>query len=288
MSASPARIDTTNGTTTVIATVLRPNGQPTNPGTQVRFSTNLGVIDEVVETDSSGAARATLRGDGRFGTAKVRATTGNITTPVELDVEIGRAARSVTLQANPTNLPATGGRVNLIAVVRDSQGQGLAGVPVNFQTELGVLGSRGSLLQTNAAGEARDTVTVSEAEIANTDSTEFTVTVQATGNEGGLISQTFRVRIQSQRPEADFTVQTAGGLRVSFQSTSTGQEPLTFEWDFGDSSGDVEEADDRNPVHEYLAANTYTVTLSVTNSFGSDVVVKRVRVENGRAEIVTQ
>lgn len=287
LSASPARIDSINGSTTVVATVLRANGQPVNPGTQVRFSTNLGRIDEVVETDSSGTARATLRGDGRLGTAKVRATTGNVATPAELDVEIGRPARTVTLQANPTNLPSTGGRVTLIAVVRDSQGQPLSDAVVNFQTELGQLGSRGSLLRTNSAGEVRDQLTVTEAEIVNTNSTEFTVTVQTAGGDGALISDTFEVRLQTQRPDADFTVQSAGQFRVSFLSQSTGQEPLTFDWDFGDNSGDVPESDDRNPIHDYRSAGTFTVTLTVSNSLGSDVVVKQIRVQEGSVSIVS-
>lgn len=286
MSASPARIDSSNGTTTVVATVLRANGQPVNPGTQVRFSTNIGRIDEVVETDSSGTARATLRGDGQLGTAKVRATTGNVATPAELDVEIGRAARTITLQANPTSLSASGGRVNLVAVVRDSQGQPLADVAVNFQTELGQLGSRGSVLRTNSAGEVRDTVNVSAAEVSNTNFTEFTVTAQAAGNEGALISATFDVQLQSQRPQAEFDVSSAGNFRVNFINRSTGQEPLVFIWDFGDGSDD-EETVARNPIHDYGTGGDFTVSLEASNSFGSDVVVKRIRVENGNVTILS-
>ncbi len=286
LSASPARIDTINGSTTVVATVLRANGQPVNPGTQVRFSTNLGRIDEVVETDSSGTARATLRGDGRLGMAKVRATTGNVGTPAELDVEIGRAARTISLQANPTNLTAAGGRVNLVALVRDSQGQPLADAAVNFQTELGQLGSRGSLLRTNSAGEVRDTVNVSAADISNTDSTEFTVTAQTAGGDGALINATFDVRLQSQEPVADFEVQSAGQFQVRFINQSSGQEPLTFEW-FFDSSSDIPDSTERNPIHNYGVGGEYTVTLETFNSFGSDVVIKRILVASNSVRILS-
>ena len=58
---------------------------------------------------------------------------------------------------------------------------------------------------------------------------------------------------------ADFRSQ-VNGLTVSFTDLSSGQ-PATFEWNFGDGSA---KATDRNPVHTYVTAKTYTVTLVVT------------------------
>ena len=54
-------------------------------------------------------------------------------------------------------------------------------------------------------------------------------------------------------------------LMVQFTDQSTNY-PTEWLWDFGDGNTSTEQ----NPVHEYTAPGTYTVTLTVTNSAGSD------------------
>ncbi|HEX4930978.1 MAG TPA: DNRLRE domain-containing protein, partial [Gaiellaceae bacterium] len=69
-------------------------------------------------------------------------------------------------------------------------------------------------------------------------------------------------------PAASFTVTPLSGtapLTVSFTDTSTGA-PASWSWNFGDGGTSTA----RNPTHEYLAAGTYTVTLTATNAGGSD------------------
>ncbi|HSG27167.1 MAG TPA: PKD domain-containing protein [Candidatus Krumholzibacterium sp.] len=58
-------------------------------------------------------------------------------------------------------------------------------------------------------------------------------------------------------------------LEVTFvdQSANT---PTSWDWDFGDGNGSVQQ----NPVHIYASVGTYTVTLTATNEYGSDVEVK--------------
>ena len=53
-------------------------------------------------------------------------------TQASLDVQIGSAAASITLQATPTSLPQQGGDVDLVAVVRDGNGQVLANFAVDI------------------------------------------------------------------------------------------------------------------------------------------------------------
>jgi len=53
---------------------------------------------------------------------------------------------------------------------------------------------------------------------------------------------------------------------VIFTNGSTGTEPLSYEWDFGDGATSTEE----NPTHAYAAEGDYTVTLSVSSPWGSD------------------
>ncbi|KLK88177.1 hypothetical protein SZ63_03765 [Methanoculleus sediminis] len=54
-------------------------------------------------------------------------------------------------------------------------------------------------------------------------------------------------------------------LEVQFTDTSAGW-PSSWYWDFGDGGTST----DRNPVHVYSSAGTYTVSLTATNADGSD------------------
>jgi hypothetical protein len=264
VSANPSEITSTTGTSTITAVVRRANGQPVTPGTEVRFSTTLGTIDPVAETNSSGVATATLRGDGRLGTAKVSVTTGAVKTdPVE--VTIGAAAKNISLQATPTTLPATGGKVNLVALVRDSRGLPLAGQGVNFTTELGRLGSGGGIVLTDANGQARDTLTLSETDLANNKSS-VAVTANTAGGDGALVSSTFNVQVQTERPVAAFSYEKGSvDLEVLFQDESTGGGTLTYSWNFGDGTS----GQGQSVRHTYAAAGPYNVTLTVTSTSGS-------------------
>jgi len=55
-------------------------------------------------------------------------------------------------------------------------------------------------------------------------------------------------------------------LTVEFSDTSTGDN-LTYLWDFGDGRTSTEQ----NPSHEYTVAGDYTVSLTTTNNYGSDI-----------------
>ena len=66
-------------------------------------------------------------------------------------------------------------------------------------------------------------------------------------------------------PVASFEF-TASGLNVNFLDTSTDPDGfiVSWEWNFGDGSGSTEQ----NPSHTYDTANTYIVTLTVTDDDG--------------------
>ncbi len=74
-------------------------------------------------------------------------------------------------------------------------------------------------------------------------------------------------------PTADFVGDPTSGyapLTVDFTDLSTGN-PTTWSWDFGDGVGTSTE---RNPSYTYNNVGTYTVTLTATNAYGSDVEAK--------------
>ncbi len=69
-------------------------------------------------------------------------------------------------------------------------------------------------------------------------------------------------------PKAAFTNTSATiciGGNVTFTSTSTNY-PTSYSWNFGDGTPNGTTA---NPIHQYTTAGTYTVTLTVTNQWGS-------------------
>lgn len=79
-------------------------------------------------------------------------------------------------------------------------------------------------------------------------------------------------------PTANFTY-TVSDLTVSFTSTSTDDKGISsYEWNFGDSLT----SSAQNPTHSYQQANSYTVTLKVTDTKGqSHTTSKLVQVDDG-------
>jgi PKD repeat protein len=57
-----------------------------------------------------------------------------------------------------------------------------------------------------------------------------------------------------------------------FTNTTTGSEPLSYEWDFGDGMTSTL----TSPTHTYTVPGTYTVTLYASNEFGEDSVSQAV------------
>ena len=70
-------------------------------------------------------------------------------------------------------------------------------------------------------------------------------------------------------PVADFFTTTQFGtapLLVSFSDRTQGSLPLNYLWEFGDGSTSSEQ----NPTHTYTGNGKYTVSLTVTNKYGTD------------------
>jgi PKD repeat protein len=81
-------------------------------------------------------------------------------------------------------------------------------------------------------------------------------------------------------PDAEFTSNSPIplGQPMVFTNQTSGSEPMTYAWDFGDSVGT---SSDRDPTYTYTGIGTYTVTLDATNSLGSDTITHTVIVEPG-------
>ena len=143
-----------NGSVDITATVIESSGTPVQNGTVVNFTTTLGTIEPNEARTNNGKAVAKLLAGTRSGTAEVRAFSGGISSGDPLAVTVGAAAAGkVELLANPSALPAAGGVVQLTAIVSDASGNRLAGVPVSFTTDAGVLTPSSAISDGN--GEAR-------------------------------------------------------------------------------------------------------------------------------------
>ncbi|MFA6333118.1 MAG: PKD domain-containing protein, partial [Methanoregula sp.] len=59
--------------------------------------------------------------------------------------------------------------------------------------------------------------------------------------------------------------------KVEFVDNSLGSTPMTWEWDFGDGATSTEQ----NPSHLYIQRGTYTVKLTVKNSYGVSTAEKK-------------
>jgi len=69
-------------------------------------------------------------------------------------------------------------------------------------------------------------------------------------------------------PVADFYTSNqygTGPFTITFSDASSGAEPMTWFWDFGDGTTSVRQ----NPTHTFKANGDYTVSLTVTNQYGS-------------------
>jgi PKD repeat protein len=94
--------------------------------------------------------------------------------------------------------------------------------------------------------------------------------------------------VSTGAPKAQFTASTTQGqspLTVQFTSQSTGAAPMTYKWDFSDGEGNLPENSQQNPQWRFWedAGTSYTVTLTVTNAYGSDTIVKENYINLGTA-----
>jgi len=109
---------------------------------------------------------------------------------------------------------------------------------------------------------------------AATGSYTVTLTVR---NAGGVSTTTRRVSVNPPPPVASFTAPITAftGQDVTFTKTSTGAEPITSAWTFGDSGTSTE----RSPTRTFTPG-IYAVTLTVTNAGGSSTMVRTLTVTN--------
>jgi PKD repeat protein len=104
----------------------------------------------------------------------------------------------------------------------------------------------------------------------------YTVTLAASNAAGSSSVNKVVTLGTGKPPKAAFTF-AATGSQVNFVDAST-ESPATWLWSFGDSGTSTA----RNPIHIYTTSGAFTVTLTVSNNFGSDSTSQVVSIAPGQ------
>jgi hypothetical protein len=280
ITANPSKIGIT-GTSAITILARKLDGTPVNGGTEITLSTNLGEIEPLVSTNSSGVALATLRGDGRVGLATVQAFSGAAGEAL-IDVQVGALAEFIELTATPASVPRDGGEISLRAQAFDD-GSPLQGAFISFSSEIGSLASNGASIQTDANGVAVDTLTVTREQMANLTASFFLVTARTSG-DGAQVEEVLEVEIGGNPAQLIFQAtpttipQTGGTVNLLVTVVDGNFDPLPgvsvfFLTDIGTLSATG--AVPTNGIGE--AQNTLTATESELTAFGGTSFTIRVQ-----------
>lgn len=102
----------------------------------------------------------------------------------------------------------------------------------------------------------------------------YTVTLTTTNALGAdSTARAAYILVDIIPPVAAFSASTSGGvspLSVTFTDASSGGLPTAWAWSFGDGATSTQ----RNPTHVYTASGYYTVSLQVSNAYGSDTLTQ--------------
>jgi hypothetical protein len=253
-----------NGSVDITATVIESAGTPVQNGTVVTVTTTLGSIDPAEARTNAGKVTVKFNSGTQSGTAEIRASSGGNTVTDGLKISVGAAAAGkVELLANPTALPASGGSVELTAIVSDTSGNRLGGVPVSFTTDNGLLGQTSVLSDAN--GEARTVLSTTAKAI---------VGASVVGGTNGTVKSdnlTIPVRVG---PTVSITVPSTSlvpGVAGVFSVTVTagGSSVRTASITFGDGgSQSVGTSGTSSASHVYSKGGTFIVTAAATDTAG--------------------
>lgn len=252
-----------NGAVTITATVIEAAGTPVQNGTVVTFTTTLGTIAPAEARTTGGKVSVTLSAGTKSGTAEVSAHSGSSSSSDKLSISIGAAAAgSIQILANPSALPASGGTVQLTALVDDASGNRISGVPVSFTTDNGVLAQ--TSVTTDGNGEARTSLTTTAT---------ATVTAAVVGGSSTKLNASLSIPVRVG-PTVIISTPSGNllpGVPATFSVTVTAGTSAvrTASIDFGDGGGQaLSTSGASTATHSYASSGTYVVTASATDAAG--------------------
>ncbi len=158
------------------------------PDLQVSFSSNIGALSQVTLTDNDGMATALFSTNGDTGQAIIDAQAGNVIGSVSVTINqsgiyTGSPPSSIDISATPRTMTLASGDEGvstITVVVKDVNGNGVGGFPVDFVTEYG---SIAPALLTDNAGMTQTTLRSTSITQGN-HSTRVTANVTVTTSMG--------------------------------------------------------------------------------------------------------
>ena len=249
-----------NGSVDIVASVIESSGTAVQNGTVVTFTTTLGIISPAEARTNNGKVTVRLTGDGRSGTARVVAFSGgNQSEALELPVG-GAAASNIVLTASPSSVPAAGGSVTLSAIVRDADGNSLAGVPVTFSTTAGTLSQSSVTTDANGQATTRLTTTREATVTAVAGAQTADVTVSVTG------APTLSVTASPATPAIGEPVT----FTIEVTPATDGAPVQSISIDYGDGHRQSLGTSSTTASHIYEEDDTYTVKVTVRDTTGQE------------------
>ena len=267
----------TNGTTDIIAQVIESGGSPPHSGTSVTFTTNLGSVEPAnAETDISGRVTVKFKAGASSGTATITAISGGVSASGSnaIKVAIGAAAvGKVTIDANPSTIPATGGTALITSTTFDVNGNLIGGVPISFTTDAGAVSP--AVTNTDANGKAQTTLTTTKAATVTasaglagvTGGTGTTTTAAQTATVKVNVNVSPSITIGSPSPAAP-TVGQSVTFPLTYAADANGSPVQSVTVEFGDNARTVYPGKPGSVAHTYNAIGSYTVRATVLDALG--------------------
>lgn len=250
LSANPNALPSNGGSTEILAVATDDENRRLS-GVPVTFSTSTGTLrDSTVVTDGNGEARTTLTATRE---ATVTATIGGVTQTLTVSVT---TRPNITI-TNPTTAIGEGEVASFtVSVEPQANGNAIREVTIDFgdgeRRSLGALnGSR--TLQKVYARKGSYAVTVVATDIGG-EETRATTTV------------TVEERVINVTLTASPTTSPPVNTNVSFTATASGQNIVTYNWNFGDGATRVTTGP--NTSHVYGSTGRKIVRVEVVNAVG--------------------
>ena len=231
-------------------------GTPVQNGTVVSFTTSLGTIEPAEAKTSNGRVTVQLKTTSESGTATITAYSGGAKSTTT--IKVGAAnAKTVTVSASPQNLSSNGGTATVSARVDDSNGNGLAGVPVSFSTTKGTLNPTTST--TNSSGIATTTLTTTTA-------ADVTATVAAlTGKV--TVGVSTRASVAITGPTSTVSVSSPASFSINV-GTTVPVTNVVISYGDGSSRSLGSLSGTQSVTHFYEHSGIFDVTVAATDSDG--------------------
>lgn len=284
ISANPTKIGLT-GSSTITIIGRKPDGNPLNPGTEIRLSSDRGTVSpSVVQVDNTGRATATFRADGRSGSAKVTAATADAT--VDATIQVGESDETkptVLVSVSPSTI-SLNGTATVTVIARNADGTPVAsGERVTLTTTLGSLandrptiGSGGKATTTLNAGNREGTATITaiygSSAAATTTATivlDAATAISATANPSSIKSnETTKITITATVTNS--RAQPVQGALVTFESDLGKFDNNTSETT--DSKGQATKVLTVSPSDIPALSESFKVRVKTPSSSGSTFI----------------